>query len=268
MNKKITIQELYENMQSHRPSDIEIYEEMKKMADENQKLYHCTTIEAFLSIVKNMEFWAFPLSVMNDEDEQYRLVKNEYDDKVFIISFSYKIFGNEDEWAEYSKDKKDNALIFSVKQGWFSEEMYCVEDESKILINNTETNLARKRDLVVNDFIGVYYDDIYEAEPKFSNEMFIFNKPRLAGFIKKKSGVSSVSKCKKSWSEEFEIRKRIVINKYFGIDFKPEKIIVTLNSGAFTEFDIKFSPFCSENFITYTKHEIDKILPNSKISYL
>lgn len=269
---KNLIFELYEFMNNYKPEDEEIYSNMIKLAQKKDKLYHCTNFEAFLSIIENKEFWMYPLAKMNDRDEYRRVQNTSYEKNVFISSFSYKLIDDQFHWNEYSKSNEDKALVFSVNRNWFSDEMYCIENNKcrKIIVNGVgerPTNLGEIRECVVNDFIAIYYDLNYNSEFEFQEGMYKFSKPRYCGFIKKSTGELRDSNSIKNWEDEYEIRKRVVLNSYAGLEFDADKIIIKLNNNSFMNFEIKFSPFVSEMDRELMKEKIVEKLPRSLINF-
>lgn len=79
-------------------------------------LYHCTNSKAFLSILKNREFWFSNLNNVNDKDEVARIDDKAYEKAFYIGSFTYNNNIPDEHWKEYANE---NGVLIGVKKHWF-----------------------------------------------------------------------------------------------------------------------------------------------------
>lgn len=91
--------------------------EAKSNAKQYELLYHCCSMEALLSIIKNKEFWLSNLTCVNDHEECEKVNVAEFKNSFFVACFTYEDNVPDDNWEEYSA--YDTGVLFSVKFDWF-----------------------------------------------------------------------------------------------------------------------------------------------------
>lgn len=201
MSKKVTI--------SLEPSDdnpLVFLKKAKENAKRHKILYHCTDMQALLSIVKNKEFWLTNLSYVNDKDEKKRIDLPEYENSIFVCCFTYNHNIPIEHWKEYSS--KGDGVLFSVKQDWFKKDVKLMtEDNKKIdnkvfqkeyeMINNNPQTPLGSYFIRSFDFFEVVYDDslkqniLNKGFINFEEKIEVSNiiLPSVAGIIKTKQGI-------------------------------------------------------------------------------
>ena len=69
--------------------DNDILNSSKQEAKEYNKLFHCTSAEALLSIIKYREFWLNSLKWVNDKDEKKRIDVPKFENSYYVACFTY-----------------------------------------------------------------------------------------------------------------------------------------------------------------------------------
>ena len=280
---------------------LSIIAKSKSDAKSYQLLYHCTTTENFISIMKSREFWLSNLNKSNDKNETERIQNDEYKNSFFIASFTYLDNIGEAEWMEYSS--MEDGILFSVNPDWFDRNATLMDGTDKLnipLYDNTDTAIdkiqlfsqyAKMEEIVVYcisgfDFCKVIYNDklslAIQQEAKLitnngANSMCSGNivVPGAAGIIKNEKGLCSrpgkdpYIKC---WESENEVRLKIRIQQNlsdFGIFPTPnkyllfDKVAVALNERAFDYCKIRFSPLYPSDRKCSIIKQIKEISPST-----
>ena len=280
--------------------DNDILNSSKQEAKEYNKLFHCTSAEALLSIIKYREFWLNSLKWVNDKDEKKRIDVPKFENSYYVACFTYENQIPNEHWTEYGNS--DSGVLFSVKKEWFlkdivfmsgdnqknENDIFTIYPSSKMALDIKIKEQAKGRNynpfsIFDFDFYKIIYDDklVYNIENAGSINIHgekcaaIAQNPAMAGIIKKTSGLCERfgrDPYPKDWSSEKEIRLKIGIWQGAHVDKKLDfffpKIAVKLSPDAFDAFDIRFSPdFDDERKITYLE-ELCTLLPDSEINIL
>lgn len=254
----------------------ELVKECEKSASKYDVLYHCTNIEAFMSIIENREFWLSSLNDVNDKKEIETIHDDDFKDKFFVSCFTYDRNIDKEHWKEYG----ENGILFSVKKKWFNNKLYGLYTDGKREViyesHKTATHAMQLQkpgeyffSVGYNKFLEILYDDDLYIEMKklfMLGAVAVIN-PNVGGIIKKTEGVSKreiKNEYEKKWDKEKEVRLRVVINSCKGSDTKVpfKKVVIKLMDDAFDEMEIKFSPNVSSDKKNEVKKKIYKILPN------
>lgn len=233
-------------------------------------LYQCTTKENFLSILESRELWLSNLKDVNDKEEVERIGVPEYENKVYVSSFTYDADISNEHWKEYARDIKQG-ILFGVKKDWFIRSATFMDANNKKMddiYNAIETDVTKafavekKRQDAENifcppnyiqsfNFYKIIYDDVLYLDIRKETQQFgakgyiVF--PEVAGIIKKTKGMCIRNKkliYEKNWEEEKEVRLKMMINNCVCND-KPSyfsRIAVPLSDDAFNVIKIRFSP--------------------------
>ena len=263
-----------------------------------KKLYHCTSSEALLNIVKNKEFWLSNLKCVNDDMEYEMIDDIQYKNKYYIACFTTNANIDNAHWKKYGNN---NGVLFSVEQSWFKREAVFLDicnnkiknDVLKIFSDlnkacNYKTQqlqmfLRETYPFFVEDFnfYSVIYDDSLIPNIKGECEMILNNTsisgiqkvPQVGGIVKKCQGINNRDGSKGNWKDENEIRLKVCIRQIRTDDIRciedivhAEKIAVSLNENAFKKFEIKFSPefIGKENFL----NELSTIIPDCSVTII
>lgn len=262
---------------------IDFYKSAKTAADQYEKIYHCTNAEAFVSIIKNKEFWLSNLSEVNDSDETKKIDDSRFKDKIFVDCFTYEDNIHHEHWKEYGAD----GVLFSVKKKWFEKKnAEGIEAGRTQIYSSRELAFKKAKSdwekgltyiprfyIVGFSFLKVFYDDSLVIKMKEANSYYAVTFSPIAGILKNVKGLcerNGKPKYIKDWSDEKEIRLRVIIISDTGEDkilpFK--KIAVKLTDDCFDELEIRFSPFLSPGKKEKIKKEVEVLLPNSKLAFL
>ena len=68
-------------------NNLNFIRESKRLAEEHEWLYHCTTDVALISILKNKELWLSNLKLVNDAEEADRVDVPEYERTYLYMLF-------------------------------------------------------------------------------------------------------------------------------------------------------------------------------------
>lgn len=276
-----------EGFEADAADSMEFARRSRKEAKKYEWLYHCTTKDAFISMVKTREMWLSNLKVVNDKEEANRINLKRFKNKFYIGSFTYDPRIPKKHWNEYGT-VKDGVLV-GFKPEWFDfKPVFMLGDNTKDTYHPIypEITLAPQNSIstvwsVHNaGFYKVVYDDNLMVElqtegwmdscPENIMKVVI---PNAAGIIKKTKGWCERNGKKpyvKSWKDEKEVRLKIYVDRKCSDDvmdsgFFP-KMAIPLNEKAFEEVRLKFSPKFSgkEDFV----QKVKDLLPNSTIEIL
>lgn len=229
---------------------LQIY--LQEKSAEGDRLYHYTTYEALISILKNKSFRLSRVDLLNDRAEQ-KLASLDKNVKNYIMSFT-----REKEyvsmWAMYGKpsgikirlDFSREILYETIKNNFFID----AELKKKISLYSTDkANIFSKKDFLISDV--VYMDKgnkkLRHNENSFLNiyaEQYIVD--AMAGFIKYDV-----------WEFERETRLRVQIidDRNYALE-GPYYIYAGINENLIKDFHITFNPWISPEM----KVEIQKSL--------
>ena len=265
----------------------------------NDWMYHCTSAESFLNILKSREFWMSNLQYVNDEDEENRIGEEDYKGRVFIACFTKNTKIPIEFWEEYGT--MENGVLVSLKGDWLDLESvpglidrsgckiptdkYGLSFDKFGAIHYSE-NMLPSYELTKLKYYNVIYDDNllenireYGKEYSYVNNRgkqlfreWILDYTEVAGIIKKKEGLSKKTGKIRCWEKEQEVRLKTVVTNsplkseisdglYDGI----WRLSVGLKTNAFNEFELKFSP----NFKNKDDYinELNIKYPSMKIHY-
>jgi len=271
--------------------NLNFIENAKYNAKQHEYLFHCTSMDVLLSIIKNKEFWLTNLKYVNDIEEYNRINKSEYENSFYVACFTYENDIPKSHWIEYGT--LDNGILFSVKRDWFDKSITLLTDlnqemsEPRIYPSFNKAIESGDNPCYFNfefDFYQIIYDNdlkkkIYGNGKLISGENELNMKsvvPSVAGIIKNKSGICERREStpyEKDWSSEKEVRLKLGIMSPNDLMKGPSspistKIAVSLNDNAFEKFQIRFSPKISEEKKESFIKELYKLLPSSNIKIL
>ena len=275
--------------------------ESKENAQKHEWIYHCTSSDSLLGILKSREFWLTNLQDVNDAEEATRIDVPSYEKSYYVSCFTYDKNIPDSHWIEYGA--MDNGVIIGVKQEWFlrkpvfvtTSHQKCTEESMKIFMSYhdalnykvyKELNGYRGIDpfyLFDFDFYQIIYDNnikkymLGDCEINFDG-VIVPGKSisqNIPGVIKSTSGWCKRpgrEPYKKDWHTEKEVRLKVGAQRMSCMDgITPNKmndiyfrlISIPLSNDAFNTIKIGFSP----NFKNKSDflNEIKNIYPNSKI---
>ena len=266
---------------------MELAQKSRSDAKKYEWLYHCTTKDAFISMIRTHEMWLSNLKIVNDKEEANRIDLKRFQNKFYIGSFTYDFRISDEHWDEYGTS--ENGILIGFKPEWFKiEPVFMLGDNTKDTHHPIypEITLAPQNSIAsvwsVRDsgFYKVVYDD--DLMMKLQTEGWIDNcpedvvkviVPNVAGIIKKTHGLCERAGKKtyiKNWKDEKEVRLKIYVDRVCGdpamdSGFFP-KMEIPLNEKVFEEVRLKFSPKFSgkEDFA----QKVKELLPNSTIEIL
>lgn len=224
-------------------NNLNFIRESKRLAEEHEWLYHCTTDVALISILKNKELWLSNLKLVNDAEEADRVDVPEYERTYYICCFTYDPEIPEQHWKEYGN--MENGVLIGIKPDWVKREatFLCGDKNQKCkskfeIIFNTERNALeyiieqQQKGYIVNpfyinafNFYQVIYDDKLKKNIQGNASMIIGNEkfygrsltPEVAGIIKSTKGICKRfgrTPYEKDWTTEKEVRLKVGIQQY------------------------------------------------------
>lgn len=238
-----------------RKQDVQTSDDLKNYLKEcvrkSNRLFHFTTLESLLRIIRNKSFRLTRMDLMNDKAEK-NLGKLTNHSENYIMSFTQ---GKEyvSMWAMYGKasgiklrlDFDSKELISGLKNYCYS----CFEKISTIQVDNSN---MKKAFCVLSDI--VYLDkeknEFKHKENPFPN--FKVNDDKIinmAGFIKYDA-----------W--EFEREKRLLVNLKYDYDLEkkkyPKYIFLNIDNNLIKTFHITFNPWISDEMKNVVRESLKK----------
>lgn len=254
----------------------EIEKEVSKLRDEaerNENLYHCTTVDGLLGILKSRTIWLSSLSApsLNDPEEVKRIENPEYRDKVFVACFTKNKYPSLDHWDEYGFS--NNGIIFRFSKEWVTGEFSVVDEEWKHieLKNDFDGYLAKTKmdnQLFVSytNYYAVRYDNNIIKQHVDLPQRGAFLHLEAMGLVKPKKGKSSRTHKMRNWEEEEEIRYRTIIGSFpFNEKIYFYKIAAELTDDAFSTLEMCFSPLFPEDKKAEVFDKLRSVNPNMEI---
>lgn len=286
---------------------LKIGADSRKEAKCHPELFHCTSADILLNIVKNREFWLSSLECVNDKEEANRITIKQYEQCCYIASFTFDDNITPELWNEYGKG--DNGVLFSIFQHDFnrdakfitdinnhvvtdikiySDPNSCISEYSKYCVNLANFNPPPIQAIYNFDFYKIRYDNDLVIDMQSKIELAFLNKtvatnislfgdaidPNIIGIIKKKIGICNRdghSLHELNWENENEIRLKLLILAYPIFEERrvyTNRIAVSLSPNAFSYLKIRFSPKFT---LTGKKDFLNKLkllLPKSEIEDL
>ena len=278
--------------------DMEFVKKSKQEADKYDWLYHCTTVEAMLNMIKSKEVWLSNLKVVNDSEEANRIDAKEYEKAYYVVCFTYDDDIPDEHWHEYGQSKQK--VLFGMRKSWFEKNIYFLNvDHSKndeeifrILNSCKEAFDYQMKNASAGKIVSApyyvidfgFYKIIYSDELKKNmqsktiwnidgggliGDAIVFGIP---GIIKSTHGMccrNGKEPYEKNWESEKEVRLKIGVfteNKEIrksGLFFR--QMAVKLNQTAFDELPIKFCPEMTGEDKARVIAQIKDELPETKI---
>ena len=266
---------------------MELAQKSRQAAAKYEWLYHCTTKDAFINMIKTHEMWLSNLKIVNDKEEANRIDLKRLQNKFYIGSFTYDFIISDEHWDEYGAS--ENGILIGFKPEWFKlEPVFMLGDNTKDMYHPIypEITLAPQSSIAsvwsVRDsgFYKIVYND--DLMIKLQTEGWIDSCPEdvikvvipnVAGIVKRTHGLCERTGKKpyiKSWKDEKEVRLKIYVDRICGdtamdSGFFP-KMAIPLNDKAFERVRLKFSP----NFIGKEElvQKVEELLPDSQIETL
>lgn len=268
-------------------------------------LYHCTSTDGLLGILKSREFWLKNLKNVNDDEEADRIDAPNYEKSFYICCFSYDYDVPMEHWVEYGA--VDDGVVIGVKRNWFSREpvfmtssfQKCEEENMKIIGSyhealNRKIQCQMEEGKVIDpyhifdfDFYQIVYDDMLKktilgnCEIDFEGVAIPGRSitPSVAGIIKSREGMCrrpGREAYHKKWYTEKEVRLKAGIHRLSkSMQIANQKTIdepyfkqlaVPLLDGSFDTIRIAFSPnYVDRNMLL---DEIQSIYPDSVVEVL
>lgn len=240
-------------------------------ANAHEWLYHCTSVDALLNIIKSHEMWLSTLKNVNDHEEANRIDDPEFEKAYYIASFTYDPDIPLEHWDEYGKSKE--SVLFGMRKEWFTDERHFVfeykslEKQKALQIVNSSAEATPKDENNITYFPYYVFDHAFyqivydDALIKKMSSQGLLNgnncqsqgtviTPGLPGIIKATHGISKREgqpDRDKNWESEKEVRLKIGVKTYNPASSNcPERLAVKLSDTAFSELPIRFSPDMSE----------------------
>ncbi len=270
--------------------------ESRHKASQHEWLYHCTTADGVLSILKSNEFWLTNLQAVNDKEEAGRINIPSYEKSYYVGCFSFDPDIPKEHWEEYGT--LANGVVIGVKKEWFVRKpifmttsyQKCEGSNFRIFKTHDEA-LDYAISQKTNGVMGVdpyhifdfgFYQIIYDDELKKSmlgmgtidihgNAMPIRSiSPQIPGIIKSCAGWCQRSGCEpywKNWETEKEVRLKVGIHRLSqSMNIESQKVpdvyfrqvVIPLVENAFNTIRIAFSPNYSNR---------DTLLETIRITY-
>lgn len=278
--------------------NMNLISQSKKEAKRYEWLYHCTSIDALISMIKNREMWLSNLQVVNDKEEAGRIDFTEYEKAYYVGCFTYDKNITEEHWREYGQS--EHKVLFGMKTEWFNRKLaflntdYTKNDWDIFKIYNSFEEAinyqieSQKEGKIVPapyyvmdyGFYKVIYDDELKRNIKTKSVWNIDGMTLegaaittgIAGIIKSTHGIcirEGKEPYDKDWSSEKEVRLKVGVitsNKdliktglFFG------KMAIQLSEDAFSELPIVFSPdMCQKDRASFIE-KIRLLLPKSNV---
>lgn len=246
-----------------RKNDVKTTEQLKKYIDditrsEVKRLYHYTTYESLLKILKFRSIRLSRIDLMNDKAEQ-ALSKSNINEDRYILSFTNNSKEYVSMWAMYGKasgiklriDFPIQVFRSSINDNFFFNEQ-CTD---KIPIYKIATNFVTKKDFIINDVI--YYDKQnnkikHNTNPFNYLEVMDSDIDSMAGFIKYDA-----------WEFERETRLSVLLeNIRINDDIKNNNIryiYARINDELIKNMGITYNPWISELLKTELQKSIDEV---------
>lgn len=285
--------------------NLQFIHKSKELAKKHEWLYHCTTVSALKSILKNREFWLSNLKCVNDMEETERIDVPEYENKYYVCCFTYDAQIPDIHWKEYGSEY--DGVLIGIKTNWFLRKaMFMCSDNSKcndefmtIMKNDNEALRMKiteqKKGRIINpfyinsfDFYQIKYDD--ELFKNISGIGYLGENgiqvrtltPEIGGIIKATHGMCrrfGEESYDKDWTTEKEVRLKVGIQQLeiFANGYKIHdgqilktvffpKIAIPVSENAFDVVKIGFSPqFYARKEFL---EEIRQLLPESIINVI
>lgn len=236
-------QEIDENIvfQSDIVEKMMFIEDSKKLAREHEWLFHCTSDENLLSILKKREFWLSNLKLVNDKEEIERVDVPEYENTYYVTCFTYDSELSEEHWIEYGN--LENGVLIGIKPAWIKRAAVFMnsgnekcESEHEIIKKNRdkafEYKIMRQKEgnggnpFFINafDFYQIVYSNEIAKKIKEKACLSIDGSmlggmsfiPEVAGIIKAEKGICQrwgKKPYEKDWTIEKEVRLKVGIQQ-------------------------------------------------------
>lgn len=256
-------------------NNLEFVRKSKDEAKKYEWLYHCTSVEALISVIENREMWLSNLKVVNDKEEVGRIDVEEYEKAYYVACFTYDSDITDEHWREYGQS--ENKVLFGVKTSWFKKKLSFldtnhtkIDDNCFKICNSFDEAIDYQVKSIKNGknvpppyyvidygFYKVIYDDVLKKNIKSKATWMIDGVhleeaaivPTIPGIIKSTHGIcirNGKDEYDKDWTSEKEVRLKIGVNtnnkqiKDIGVFYR--QMAIQLSDIAFSELPIKFSP--------------------------
>ncbi len=232
--------------------DLQIY--LQEKASSSERLYHYTTYESLICILKNKSLRLSRMDLLNDRAEQ-KLGRSNKQNQNYIMSFTRdKEYVSM--WAMYGRpsgikirlDFNQKLLVKAINNNFFLDP---AKTQKINLYSSNTPEMFTKKDYLVSDI--VYFDkkskELRHNENGFKNitaENYVIDE--MTGFVKYDV-----------WEFERETRLRVKIhnglyNQNQHVDNTPKYIFAGINDELIKDFHITFNPWLSNEM----KEEIQK----------
>ena len=275
-----------------------IVKESKKAADQYEWLYHCTSVDALLSIISNREMWLSNLQVVNDQEEAKRISSKTFEKSYYVACFTYDKNILNTHWEEYGKSNE--CILFGLKKTWFEKKLTFLEEEHKkcneqcfSIYNsfndalNFQKNEIKKGKSVGSPYFVIdygFYKIIYDDNLKAKMETEAVWKidgnnvdgtliiPSVAGIIKSTHGIcyrDGKEPYEKDWTSEKEVRLKVGVTtnnaQITSQGYYFRQMAIRLSKDAFSELPIKFGMNMSCENRKRSILKIESLLPETEI---
>lgn len=222
--------------------NIRFVEESKRKAATHDWLYHCTTAEAFFSMIKSREMWLSNLKLVNDQEEVGRIDLPEYEKRYFVGCFTYDPDIPAEHWDEYGK--RADGILWAVKRSYFKHEVYLMSSDNKHMesdlfqvhtnmeaafkhsyeLQQTKNKLSNPYYMLGYGFYQVVYDDELKKTIHGDSVMHLDGgdvkgssvSPDIPGIIKSTHGLCQRfgrEPYEKDWTTEKEVRLKVSVQQ-------------------------------------------------------
>lgn len=233
---------------------FEFLRQQKDLAKCHNRLYHCTTVDALLNIIRTKMLWLSNLEKVNDPFEKDRIDYKEYKQSCYVGCFTYDKQLSPHHWEEYGNGISDVVLGINNDLFWEKDLIFIRDNkpliDSKYWIygNRMACKLSPEQDS--NFFIEniglyqVHYETKHKINIAESDGVGNYVIPALAALTKDPKGLSIKTGNERDWNLEKKIRLTVVINqKNRGNKVEyPQKNGIELNNNIFNNMEVMFGP--------------------------
>ena len=222
--------------------NLHFVQESKRLAASHDWLYHCTTSDALINMIKSKEMWLSNLKVVNDQEEVGRIDLPEYEKRYFVACFSYSPDVPPEHWDEYGN--RTNGVLWAVKRSYFQHALFLLDAENKhmepdifhvyndmqeatkhcVKLQNTQNRLSNPYYMFGFGFYQVIYDDNLKRTISGDSVIHLDGvdipgrsvSPDIPGIVKSTHGLCQRfgrEAYEKDWTTEKEVRLKVSVQQ-------------------------------------------------------
>lgn len=247
----------------------ETVEKLENAAEENDKIYHCTNIDALKSIIRGRQLWMSSLAKMNDPAELEYIERPEFRNKIFVASFTGNKEISDDHWDEYGS--MNNGILIRFKKEWITGQFFVPSDDTlTIFCERGQADLAGPKEKIMKQFYLLgkprFFKILY-AENELLQQVSLPNRgvyidSTAMGLTKHAEGESTRTGKTRRWADENEYRYKAIVKRANESGDMPfERIAVQLTEDCFNELEYRFAPGVSQEAKEKFLNEVQVIKP-------